>query len=80
MIVAAGFVALVVAAAIAGDGGFALAVGLVLIGLIAMFVPMAVIQHEQVACNATEMADLIAYLHGGCLPSDVGAAHMKAQP
>ena len=47
MIVAAGFVALVVAAAIAGDSGFALAVGLVLIGLIAMLVPIAVIQHEQ---------------------------------
>jgi mono/diheme cytochrome c family protein len=46
-IVAAGFVALVVAAAIAGDSGFALAVGLVLIGLIAMFVPIAVIHHEQ---------------------------------
>ena len=47
VIVAVGFVALVVAAGIAGDSGFALAVGLVLIGLIAMFVPLAVITHEQ---------------------------------
>jgi mono/diheme cytochrome c family protein len=47
VIVAIGFVALVVAAGIAGDSGFALAVGLVLIGLIAMFVPLAVITHEE---------------------------------
>jgi mono/diheme cytochrome c family protein len=46
VIVAIGFVGLVVAAAIAGDSGFALAVGLVLVGLIAMFVPLAVIAHE----------------------------------
>jgi mono/diheme cytochrome c family protein len=47
LIVAVGLVGLVVAAAIAGDSGFALAVGLVLVGLIAMFVPIAVIAHEQ---------------------------------
>jgi cytochrome c2 len=46
-IVTIGLGALVIAAAIAQDSGFALAVGLVLIGLIAMFVPLAVILHEE---------------------------------
>jgi hypothetical protein len=47
IIVVIGVAALVIAAAIAEDSGFALAVGLVLIGLIAMFVPLAVILHEE---------------------------------
>jgi mono/diheme cytochrome c family protein len=46
-IVVIGFAALVAAAAIAGDSGFALVVGMVLVGLIAMFVPIAVITSEQ---------------------------------
>jgi hypothetical protein len=46
-LVATAFMMLVVGAWIAESGGFAFVVAIVLIGLIALFVPSAVVRHEQ---------------------------------
>jgi hypothetical protein len=46
-LVATAFMMLVVGAWIAESGGFAIVVAIMLIGLIALFVPFAVIYHEQ---------------------------------
>lgn len=46
-LVAAAFVMLVTGAWIAQSGGFAIAIAIVLIGFIAVFVPIAVILHEE---------------------------------